>query len=80
MWSRIVILFSSTPIVLGEDFQHYMEVFFPFLKLALQNYAAYQVHFVEQLYLVEEVSIECVLEMNKVNPLSEQPFCQSYAK
>ncbi|CAI8026073.1 Importin subunit beta-1, partial [Geodia barretti] len=29
--------------VLGEDFQHYMEVFFPFLKLALQNYAAYQV-------------------------------------
>ena len=43
MWSRIVILFSSTPIVLGEDFQHYMEVFFPFLKLALQNYAAYQV-------------------------------------
>jgi importin subunit beta-1 len=29
--------------VLGENFQHYMEVFFPFLKLALQNYAAYQV-------------------------------------
>lgn len=29
--------------VLGEDFFSYMDIFFPYLKLALQNFAAYQV-------------------------------------
>ena len=29
--------------VLEEDFLKYVEAFFPYLRLALQNYAAYQV-------------------------------------
>ena len=39
--------------VLGENFIHYMDAFFPFLKLALQNYAAYQVHTYMYMYTVE---------------------------
>ena len=33
------------PAVLGRDFKRYTEIFFPYLKLALENYAAYQVLF-----------------------------------
>ena len=40
---QLIVFSLSLCSVLEEDFLKYVEAFFPYLRLALQNYAAYQV-------------------------------------